>query len=66
MLILILVGEYSGLHLRDVRKPLLQGEGSRRVVCFCLDDRLLGEPRVSDNVPHSRHGKIPRHSLAHD
>ena len=66
VLILILVGEYSGFHLRDVREPLLQGEGSRRVVCVCLDDRLLGEPRVSDYVPHSRHGKIPRHSLAHD
>lgn len=64
--VFISAGEYSGFYLRDVRLTLLQGAGSWRVVCICLDDRILGQPGVPDNVPHPRHGEVPCHSLAHD
>ena len=49
-----------------MRLSLLQGKGSRRVVCICFDDCLLGQPRVSDHVPCPCYGEVPRHSLAHD
>ena len=64
--VFISVGEYSGFYLCDVRLTLLQGAGSWRVVCICLDDRLLGQPGVPDNVSHPRHGEVPRHTLAND
>ena len=62
----ISVCKYSGLHLRDVRLPLLQGTGCWGVVRVCVYDGLLGEPCVSGDVPHPRHGEVPRHPLAHD
>ena len=47
-------------------QSVVQRAASRRVVCLCLHDWVLGVPGADADVPVPRHGEVPRDPLAHD